>query len=60
MKGNGAEEDLRQWVNNGYLDPSGRPLPLTGNWMCELPRPSKQAGDSPLGWDPNYFVELIK
>jgi Concanavalin A-like lectin/glucanases superfamily len=59
-KGNGAEEGLRQWADTGYLDLSGRPLPVTGNWMCELPKPSKNPGDSPLGWDPNYFVELIK
>ncbi|GEM_PF-1080102 len=59
-KGSGAEEDLRQWVNISYLDPAGRPLPLTGNWMCDLPKLSKNPGDSPLGWDPNYFVELVK
>lgn len=59
-KGTGAEEDLRQWVAMGYLDPAGRPLPLTGNWMCELPKPTKEPGNSPLGWDPAYFIELIK
>lgn len=59
----GAMEDLRQWVNMEYRDPAGRPLPVTGNWMCGLPRsrnPLKEPGHSPLGWDPNYFVELIK
>ncbi|MFM8830420.1 MAG: hypothetical protein ACKOHM_05375 [Spartobacteria bacterium] len=59
-KGSGAEEDLRQWVTMGYLDPSGRPLPLTGNWMCDLPKPSKEPGESTLGWDLAYFIELIK
>lgn len=57
-RGHGAEEGLRQWANIGYLDSSGRPLPLAGNWMCDLPRPSNKPGDSALGWDSSYFVEL--
>jgi len=56
----GAVRDLQEWVDMKYRDPSGRPLPVTGNWMCGLPKPSKLPGHSPLGWDPNYFVELIK
>jgi hypothetical protein len=56
----GAEADLREWVDMKYRSPEGRPLPVTGNWMCQLPRNSNQPGRSPLGWDPNYFIELIK
>lgn len=56
----GAEADLREWVGMGYRSGKGRPLPLTGNWMCELPKEAPGRGNSSLGWDPAYFIELVK